>query len=191
MRIVLGTKNEGKLQEIKRLFNLNSIEFLTYQECPFSDISEDGQTYLENALKKARAISQEVRLPVLAEDSGLEVEALNGNPGIHSSRFAGEHASDEERIKKLLRMLKGSKDRRAKYRCAAALCFPNGKELIAEGELSGQIAEEPQGREGFGFDPVFIPDGFKETLGKLGPKIKDKISHRARALEKLKNLLPQ
>ncbi len=190
MKILLGTKNPGKIREIKRLLSdLKGIELLTHEDCPFSDVVEDGRSFRENALKKARAICAETKLPVLAEDSGLEVEALDGNPGVRSARFAGKNATDLQNIQKLLRLLKGVKNRRACFRCVAVIRFPDGRIFIAEGELQGRIAEAPKGTSGFGYDPVFIPEGYAQTLAELGASVKDKISHRKRALEKLKDLL--
>jgi len=190
MKILLGTKNPGKLNEIKRIFsNFVSIELLTYRERPFRDVFENGVSFRENALKKARAICAETRLPVLAEDSGLEVKALHGKPGVRSARFAGERATDRRNIEKLLELLKGVKNRRARFRCVAVLCFPQGQTFIAEGELRGRIAKKPKGKAGFGYDPVFIPNGYTKTLAELGASVKDKISHRKRALERLKLLI--
>lgn len=190
MKILLGTKNLKKLEEIRRIFNdFREIELLTYHECPFSDVMEGGEGFRENALKKARAICAETKLPVLAEDSGLEVEALNGRPGVRSARFAGKKATDRQNIQKLLRLLKGVKNRGARFLCVVALCFPDGRTFITEGELRGRIAEAPKGTAGFGYDPVFIPQGYTKTLAELGASVKDKISHRWRALEKLRDLL--
>jgi XTP/dITP diphosphohydrolase len=188
VKILLGTKNEGKIREIKEFLALTHLplEILTYKEKPFSSVKEDGASYLENALKKARRICQEVKIPVLSEDSGLEVEALGGKPGIFSSSFAGEDATDSENIKKLLDALSSFKGlRKACFYCVAVLHFPDGGEIIAEGELQGKIASAPKGEQGFGYDPVFIPEGFQNTLAELGLKVKNKISHRRKALEEL------
>ena len=187
---MLGTKNPKKLEEIRRIFNdFTVIEFLTYRERPFSDVVEDGNSFRENALKKARVICDETKLPVLAEDSGLEVEALDGEPGVRSARFAGENAKDRENIEKLLGLLKGVKSRRACFRCVAVIRFPDGRTFVAEGELKGRISEAPRGTSGFGYDPVFIPQGYTKTLAELGASVKDGISHRRRALERLKSFL--
>lgn len=192
MRVLLGTKNLGKIAEIQKIFaEIPNLELLTFREWPFTDIVEDGQTFEENALKKARQISRETGLAVLAEDSGLEVEALEGRPGVHSARFAGEGgpASDRANIKKLLNLLASVTNRRARFRCVAVLAFPDGRELVSEGTLEGRVAQEPKGTAGFGYDPVFIPEGYEQTLAELGPKIKNQISHRKRALEGLKQQL--
>lgn len=196
MRLLLGTKNRGKIREIREiLLSLglglprSQLELLTFEEVPFSDVAEEGASLEENALLKARRIAEETGLAVLAEDSGLEVLALGGRPGALSSRFAGAGATDAERIAKLLSLLQGVDDRRARFRAVVALHFPDGREFSAEGELWGEIAREARGASGFGYDPVFIPEGFSETLAELGPKVKNKISHRRRALERLMELL--
>ena len=186
MRVLLGTKNPNKIREIKEICaEFCNAEVLTFVECPFSDVLEDGETFAENARKKAKEICAQTGLPVLAEDSGLEVDALGGAPGVQSARFAGEHRDDRANIEKLLASLQGSTDRRARFRCVAVLVFPDGTELLGEGILEGQIAHAPRGSEGFGYDPIFIPDGYTQTLAELGPQIKNVISHRRRALEGL------
>ena len=191
MIILLGTKNEGKIREIKEIFTLPRVRLLTYEDHPFSDVVEEGSSFEENALLKARRICAETGLPVLAEDSGLEVSALGGRPGVRSSRFAHDRASDEENIAKLLELLRGVDDRRARFRAVAVLRLPDGEELVTEGELRGEIAPKPRGEHGFGYDPVFIPEGFTETLAELGPKAKNEISHRRRALERLLAMLSE
>ncbi|MCR4404962.1 MAG: RdgB/HAM1 family non-canonical purine NTP pyrophosphatase [Candidatus Acetothermia bacterium] len=190
MELLLGTKNPGKIAEIKEILQaLPELRLLTCEEIPFSEVAERGGSFAENARLKARRISQETGLPVLAEDSGLEVEALGGQPGVRSARFASERASDEENIAKLLRLLEGVANRRARFRTVAVLRFPNGRELTAEGQLEGEITVAPRGEFGFGYDPVFIPRGFSQTLAELGPEVKNKISHRRRALERVVELL--
>lgn len=190
MKILLGTKNVGKIDEISQIFSdVSGCEFLSYRERPFADVPETGAMFRENALLKARTISEQTGLAVLAEDSGLEVEALGGAPGVHSARFAGEGATDEQNIAKLLNELEGMEDRRARFVCVAVLALPDGREYIAQGELAGRIALRTRGTQGFGYDPVFIPEGYEQTLAELGPKIKNSISHRRRALERLKRPL--
>lgn len=191
MTILLGTKNKGKIREIKEILDLPGVKLLTYEERPFSEVAEEGDSFEENALLKARQICAETGLPVLAEDSGLEVPALDGQPGVRSSRFAREEATDEENIAKLLELLQGVDDRRARFRTVAVLRFPEGRELVTEGELWGEIALEPRGKHGFGYDPVFIPEGLSKTLAELGPEVKNRISHRRQALEKLLKLLQE
>jgi XTP/dITP diphosphohydrolase len=190
MKLLLGTKNRGKIKEIKEILQaLPELELFTCEDLPFSDVAEQGGSFEENARLKAQRICMETGLPVLAEDSGLEVEALGGRPGVRSARFAGEQATDGENIAKLLSLLQGISERRARFRTVAVLHFPNGEELLAEGELWGEIAKKPRGSLGFGYDPVFIPAGFARTLAELGPEIKNRISHRHRALERLIGML--
>lgn len=187
MLLLLGTKNPHKIREITEILSdLPNLQFLTFRECPFSDVSEDGATFAENARKKAREICAQTGLPVLAEDSGLEVYALGGAPGVLSARFAGADKDSRANIEKLLDALREIADRRARFRCVAVLALPNGTELMSEGVLEGRIALVPSGSEGFGYDPVFIPDGYDATLAELGSEIKNRISHRRRALESIK-----
>lgn len=187
MRLLLGTKNPGKIKEIKDIFSdLPALELLTFTERPFSDVLEDGQTFAENARKKAYQISAETGLPVLAEDSGLEVDVLGGAPGVESARFAGAAKDDRKNIEKLLHMLESTANRRARFRCVVVLYLLDGREFFSEGVLEGRIAHEPRGTTGFGYDPIFIPKSFAQTLAELGPAVKNQISHRRRALEGLK-----
>ncbi len=190
MKILLGTKNRGKISEILSIFSdIGGIEWLTFDEHPFRDVIEDGASFRENALKKAHQIAQETGLAVLAEDSGLEVKALHGAPGIRSARFAGADATDKENIRKLLELLRNSDEREAQFVCVAVLVTPSGQEFVTSGSLSGQIALEPRGHNGFGYDPVFIPTGFNKTLSQLGSEVKNGISHRRRALEELRRII--
>nr|BAL52974.1 nucleoside-triphosphatase [uncultured Acetothermia bacterium]BAL59242.1 nucleoside-triphosphatase [Candidatus Acetothermum autotrophicum] len=187
MILLLGTKNLNKIREITEILSdLRDVRLLTCRECSFSDVLEDGRTFEENARKKAREICAETGLPVLAEDSGLEVPALGGAPGVQSARFAGPHKDDRANIEKLLDVMRNIGDRRAWFRCVAVLAFPDGQECVSEGILEGKIAHAPAGAWGFGYDPIFIPDGFSSTLAELEPQMKNKISHRRRALEGIK-----
>lgn len=186
----MGTKNDGKIREIRRILSdLEGLKLLTYREHDFSSVREDGRSFYENAAQKARNIKAEVGMTVLADDSGLKVEALGGRPGIRSSRFSGEGATDAENNRKLLALMQGAGSRRARFRSVAVLSFPDGREWVAKGELHGRIAEAPRGDGGFGYDPLFVPEGYDRTLAELGPNVKDRISHRARALEQLKDKL--
>lgn len=191
MQLLLGTKNGGKIREIRVLFEkfLPQVELLTHQDRPFEDVPEGESSFVGNAWLKARRICEETGFAVLGEDSGLEVAALEGRPGTRSSRFAGEEATDEENIAKLLQLLHGVRDRAARFRTVVAVLFPDGREFAAEGELRGEIASQSRGESGFGYDPIFIPEGFSQTLAELGPEIKNGISHRRRALERLVELL--
>lgn len=186
MVLLLGTKNLNKIREITEILSdLSGIKLLTFQEHPFSDVLEDGETFEENARKKAHAICAQTGLPVLAEDSGLEVYALGGAPGVRSARFAGAEKDDRANIEKLLDAMRNISDRRARFRCVAVLALPSGEEFVSEGVLEGQIALAPAGSAGFGYDPIFIPSGYDQTLAELGSKVKNRISHRRRALESL------
>lgn len=190
MKILLATKNKHKIAEIRAIYQgIANLELLTVDEKPFSDVAEDGENFRENALKKARAICQETGLTVLAEDSGLEVEALGGQPGIYSARFAGEPSDDRKNNEKLLHLLKREANRKARFHSVAVLALTPGREYLGEGTLEGRIASESKGRSGFGYDPVFIPNGFSKTIAELGPETKDRISHRRRALERLRESL--
>ncbi len=190
MKILLGTHNRGKEKEASAILgSMDGIEVLTSRDHDFPEIVEDGKTYRENAYKKASGISEAKELPVLAEDAGLEVEALDGDPGIFSSRFAGEDATDEQNNSKLLKLLGGKENRKARFVSCALLYLPREDDeevLVSKGTLEGKLAHRPRGEEGFGYDPLFIPEGFSKTLAELGPEIKDDISHRKEALEKMK-----
>jgi len=155
------------------------------------EVLEDGSTYEENALKKARSAAAFTGKPSLADDTGLEVEALDGRPGIHAARFAGEHCSFHDNITKLLTLLKGvPKERRAaRFVCVLAFVGPDGREELVRGELEGRITEEPAGIEGFGYDPVFFSPEAGKTLAELSPEEKNRISHRRRAVDMARVLL--
>lgn len=184
-QIIAATKNKHKLEEYKKMLAEQDAEILSlldFPDCP--DTIEDGKTFEENAAKKAIEASLFTKLPAFADDSGLEVEALNGAPGIYSARYAGENATNEQRISKLLTELKDVTNRKAKFVCVIAIA--NEGETIASfrGEVTGKIIDAPRGANGFGYDPVFIPDGYDKTFGELSAEIKNKISHRARATRK-------
>lgn len=186
MVLLLGTKNLNKIREITEILSdLSGIKLLTFQEHPFCDVLEDGETFEENARKKAHTICAQTGLPVLAEDSGLEVYALGGAPGVRSARFAGAEKDDRANIEKLLDAMRNISDRRARFRCVAVLALPTGEEFVSEGVLEGRIALAPAGSAGFGYDPIFIPSGYDQTLAELGSEVKNRISHRRRALEGL------
>ena len=155
------------------------------------DIVEDQETYAGNALKKAVIISAHTQTLVIADDSGLEVDALGGAPGVQSARYAGEGASDEDRIQKLLQALRDTpgNERTARFRCAVAVAWPSGENRVLMGTCEGHITRTPRGEHGFGYDPVFVPVGYDKTFAELGDTIKNKISHRARAFKKALDLL--
>ena len=187
MKIIAATSNAGKLREIKKIFS--SMEIISMKDAGIDiEVEENGKTFEENALIKARAIAQMCDSPVLSDDSGLCVDVLGGAPGIYSARYAGENASDEEKYKKLLSELDGKTDRNAHFVSSVVLVYPDGRELTAEGAVHGRIGYEPKGENGFGYDPVFIPDELDgRTFAEASDDEKNSISHRKRALTALFN----
>lgn len=186
--IVLGTANPGKVNEIVKLWSDLPVRFVTKEQMdPWPDIVESGDTYLENALIKARALVEFSSKPVLADDSGIEIDALDGAPGVKSARFAGPGATDAQNNLRMAHLLRdvpmGS--RTARYRCVAVLAKPDGTYLDAEGVCEGSIALVPEGEGGFGYDPWFVPAGQDKTFGQLSAEFKDSISHRGEALRRL------
>ena len=190
-RLLLGTKNAGKVKEARRILSSvdERLKILSFRERDFPEVDETGETYLENSLKKASEISKHSGLPVLSDDSGLEVVALDGAPGPRSSRFAGPDATDEENLLLLLDKLKGAGDRRARFVTVATLYVSSKERYVSRGVLEGRITDEQRGSSGFGYDPVFVPDGYDQTLAELGEEEKNRISHRKKALEKMKTEL--
>jgi XTP/dITP diphosphohydrolase len=189
-RIAIASRNAHKLREIGRICADWPVEWLTVEnhEGPWPDVEETGSSYLENALLKARAGAAALGEPALADDSGIEVDALGGRPGHRSARFAGEDATDERNLEELIRALKGvpGPGRTARYRCVAVLALPDGRELHAEGICEGTLGRKPRGTRGFGYDPVFVPAGWDRTIAELTDEEKDRISHRGRALRALR-----
>jgi XTP/dITP diphosphohydrolase len=185
-RLLLGTKNEGKIRELRDLlWQVRGLDLLTGADLGFSDVEETGETFLENALLKARKVCTEVGLPVLAEDAGLEVVALGGAPGVRSARFSGEPVDYARNNALLLDKLHGTVDRRARFVAVSALCLPDGQAFVTSGILSGRIAERLTGDGGFGYDPLFVPDGEARTLAEIPLAEKNRISHRRRAVERM------
>jgi XTP/dITP diphosphohydrolase len=189
-RIAIASRNPHKLREIRRIGATWPVEWLTVEEHdgPWPDVEETGATYLENALLKARAVTAALGEPALADDSGIEVDALGGRPGPRSARFAGEAASDERNLEELIRAVRGvpAAGRTARYRCVAALAFPDGEEVHADGVCEGTLEPKPRGTRGFGYDPIFVPAGWDRTMAELTDEEKDRISHRGRALRALR-----
>ncbi len=185
MRLVVATRNPDKLREIRqKLRNLN-IEVLSVGEFEgVPEVEEDGETLEENALKKARVVAEATGLPAIADDTGLEVYALGGAPGVYSARFAGDNATYADNNRKLLALLKGKEDRRARFRCVIAYVDGDIEELF-EGVLEGEIIESLRGENGFGYDPVFYVPSLGRTLAELSREEKNEVSHRGRALDKL------
>lgn len=190
-RLLLGTKNPGKVEEAREILARGDedLDLSSYRDREFSDVEETGDTYAENSLKKAREINEETGLPVLSDDSGLEVAGLDGAPGPRSARFAGRDATDEENLSLLLERLEGVNDREARFVTIATLFISPEERYMARGVLNGEIVRKPRGDSGFGYDPVFVPDGFKRTLAQLGEEQKNEISHRRKALEKVREEL--
>ena len=192
MRIVFATRNEGKLRELTQMLASTGVELVSLNDfSSLPEVVEDGKTYLENALKKARIIAEATGQTVLADDSGLEVEVLGGEPGIYSARYAGEDASDEENNALLLTKLKDVplSERRSSFRCVLVLYSPGGGYQAFEGRWDGLIIDESRGTNGFGYDPIFLWPDMNKTAAELPPEVKNKISHRGRALAKLKEYL--
>ena len=192
-RIAIASRNTHKLREIERICADWPVEWLTVDthEGLWPDVEETGDTYLENALLKAKAGAAALGEPSLADDSGIEVDALGGRPGPRSARFAGEHATDGRNLEELIRSLKGvpAAGRTARYRCVVVLAFPRGSELHAEGICEGTLVSKPRGTRGFGYDPIFVPAGWDVTMAELTDEDKDRISHRGRALRALRETL--
>jgi len=185
-QLLLGTRNPGKVKEIKTILEGSGWLFSSLQEfLEVGPAAEDGVTYAENAIAKAQFYAAATEMPALADDSGLEVAALGRAPGVFSARYAGENASDADRRRLLLSELAkaDSRDRRARFVAAVAIARPDGELLnVAEGICEGTIIFEPRGHGGFGYDPLFIPNGYNQTFAELPDEVKNRISHRARAL---------
>jgi XTP/dITP diphosphohydrolase len=194
MHILVATSNEGKLREYTRLLHVvPALTLCTMASLERSiTVDEDQDSFEGNALKKAREIAALARMPCLADDSGLEVDALDGRPGVYSARYCGEGATDAANNEKLLAELRDVPDalRTARFRCVIAVVDPDGRMLaVADGVCEGRISRVPRGATGFGYDPVFVPEGHSRTMAELGLVTKNQISHRARAAEKLVPML--
>jgi XTP/dITP diphosphohydrolase len=188
MKIVLATTNKKKVEEIKRIFRGYNIRFVpldAFPGCP--EVEEDGKTFRANALKKALQISGFTGCPAIADDSGLEVEALGGAPGVFSARYAGAYADDRSNVNKLLRELRNIKDeeRKARFVCCIAFALPDGHYKTFSGIARGIIGKKQKGSNGFGYDPLFYPVGHDRTFAELSDAEKDSLSHRGKALGKL------
>lgn len=192
-KLVLSTGNINKINEIKHILSDLDIEVLSKKDVNLEDfkVIEDGETLEENSLKKAMALAEKIDYMVMADDTGLFVDALGGEPGVYSARYAGEDGSDKKKNEKLLENLKcKSLDQRgAKFLDVITLITEDKRVYTVVGKCKGTIALELKGPRGFGYDPLFIPQGYDKTFAELGSDIKDKISHRAKALENLKNTL--
>lgn len=182
-RLVVASKNPDKISEIEDVLREISLADEVVRGLEWPDVEETGSTLEDNALLKARAVVEATGLPSLADDTGLEVEALEGAPGVHTARFAGEAASYVDNVTKLLRVMEGEANRSARFRTVAALAFPDGSEVVAEGAVDGFISHSRRGEGGFGYDPLFEVDG--RTLSEMGIEEKNRLSHRARAIRAL------
>ncbi len=189
-RLVLATRNHGKIVELERILAAAGldVELVGVDAFPdLADVPETGATFAENALIKAHAVASATALPAVADDSGICVDALNGMPGVLSARWAGRHGDDVANLELVLAQLAEVPDERrtAHFACAAALALPDGREEVVEGRLDGHVIRGPRGTNGFGYDPVFVPDGESRTTAELSPDEKDAISHRGRAFRAL------
>lgn len=192
MEVVIASQNKGKIEEIKEIFSDLEIKFLSLNDYPHLPVlHEDEQTFEENAVKKAKIISQLTQKVTLSDDSGLEVDYLNGAPGVRSARFGGDEITEAARNQKLLKLLENVPlpKRKARFKCIIAIAIPEGEITTLSGECEGMINLESRGNQGFGYDPIFIPKGYNKTFGELDKRIKNKISHRFKALSKAKKIL--
>lgn len=192
MKIIAATTNKGKIREFQEILGELGYEVVSmHDEGIDVEVEETGSTFCENALIKARAVSLLCDFPVIADDSGLCVDALDGAPGIYSARFAGEEATDYDRNVKLLETLEGEENRKAQYVAAIAYILPDGTEITTEGTIEGEILTEEHGTGGFGYDPIFWCCEIKKCFGEATPDEKNAVSHRGRALEKLCDILKE
>jgi XTP/dITP diphosphohydrolase len=189
---MIATRNKGKIREIRETLRGLGLRIYALSDFPeVPEIKEDGKNFTENALKKARFYSKYFGMLTIADDSGLEVDSLKGLPGIYSARYAGEGASSQANNQKLLRELQGVpfSKRGARFKCALAMVSPDGKEAIAEGSCKGNIGFREKGKRGFGYDPLFILPTYRRTMAELSLKEKNKMSHRGKALRKIKKII--
>ena len=187
MKLIIASNNAHKIEEIKKILSGKFDQILSLKEASvIHETVEDGATFMENSLKKAREIVQITGCAALADDSGICAHALDGAPGIYSARYAGENVTqskDEANYRLLLKNLEDKDDRSAHFTCAMSLVYPDGREVLAEGYMYGNIVDTPSGSGGFGYDPIFVPDGKKCTVAELSDDEKNAISHRANALK--------
>ena len=192
MKLILASNNKKKLRELGEILSDMDVELLSQREagCDF-EVEETGTTFAENAYLKAKAVADATGLAAVADDSGLMVEALNGEPGVYSARYAtgGHEASDKEKYEYLLSKLVNVEHRAAKFVSSICCILPDGSIIRTEGECRGEILREPAGEGGFGYDPVFMPQGYDRSMAELGTEVKNRISHRANALREFKKKL--
>ena len=191
--LAIASRNPGKIREILAICSDWPVGWLTATDDPrqWPDVEETGVTYLENASLKALGVAGALAVPAMADDSGIEVDTLRGAPGMRSARFAGQHASDEENLAKLIREIRDvpARERTARYRCVALMATPDGKMTSAEATCEGSLVLEPRGTGGFGYDPIFVAVGETLTMAELPPAEKDLISHRGKAFRALRDLI--
>jgi XTP/dITP diphosphohydrolase len=191
-KIVLATRNPGKLAELRRILAPYDVELVGLDEVPDAgEIAETGATFAENAMIKAREVARVSGLVAIADDSGLTIDALNGMPGVLSARWSGRHGDDSANLELVLGQIADVPDGRrgAAFVCAAAAAAPDGREVVVEQELTGSLLRERRGTNGFGYDPIFVPDGESRTTAEMAPEEKDAISHRGKAFRALAPLL--
>ena len=185
MKLLVATRNRHKLDEIRAILDLPGLVLIGADDVPgLPDVEEDAPTFEGNACKKAQTLAHAGGCWTLADDSGLEVDALHGEPGVHSARYAGTQGDTPANNARLLRELTGQTDRRARFRCVLALASPDGGVRTVEGRCEGRILDAPRGANGFGYDPLFVPDGYGQTFAELPAGTKNRISHRAAALRR-------
>ena len=182
--LVLATRNKGKVLEVERMLKIHApeISLISMADLDIGDIDETGNSFEENALLKARTVTQISGLAALADDSGLAIDSLNGEPGIYSARYSGVHGDDAANNAKVLKLMAGITKRSASFIAVLALTRPDGQSIISRGELLGQIIDSPRGDQGFGYDPIFQPVGYQITMAELSADEKDRISHRGQAM---------
>jgi XTP/dITP diphosphohydrolase len=185
MKLLIATRNPHKLAEIREILRAPGLELVGLRDGEgLPEVVEDGDTFAANAIKKAATLAQASGRWTLADDSGLEVDALGGAPGVRSARYAGAQGDAAANNAKLLRELGGATDRRARFRCAIALASPTGRARTVDGRCEGRIIREPRGKEGFGYDPLFVPDGHAQTFAEMRSEVKHALSHRGQALRR-------
>jgi XTP/dITP diphosphohydrolase len=197
--LALATRNPGKIREITQICSDWPVHWLLWdssndrwgEAASWPDVEESGESYLDNARLKARAVAEALGVPAVADDSGIEVDALGGEPGTRSARFAGPDATDRENLDLLIERIQPipPEARTSRYRCVAMCAWPDGREVWAEGVCEGTLISDPRGTGGFGYDPIFVPEGERRTMAELSPVEKDAISHRGKALRALGEIL--
>jgi XTP/dITP diphosphohydrolase len=190
-RLVIASRNPGKVREILQICSDWPTDWVTFETARWPEVEETGRTYADNALLKARAVAAALGIPAIADDSGIEVDALGGGPGVRSARFAGPQATDEENLRLLIERVQGvpESERTARYRCVAVCVWPEGREVAADGTCEGRLVLEPRGSRGFGYDPMFVPQGEGRTMAELTDEEKNAISHRGKAFRALRDEL--